>query len=704
MSAYVQIGCVIYFLLTKHTISWSLLGIYGFFENAVFVLAQMEFSSPTIHQFKQCSVAMVVTVSACCQLNEKGRRISFKWPTLNSPLLYNNLCLYPHSAVTMYVHSVSTASIPVSSLKSGALYFNETNPVAADSSVYARLLQGCIHQKALQQGRLVHGLIITTGFDVDIALGSRLINMYLKCGSLEDARKVFDKMSERDVVAWTTIITGYVHNGPPTQALQLFLEMQEAGVIPNHFTYSTIVSALSSLEHAKWVHGKVIKSGYMSNVFIGSALVDLYAKYNAIECAHKVFDKMSERDLVLWNTVINGYACLGHCEMALKLFCSMKDEGTDPDHFTFSILLRLCATLSVLEHGKQFHVHAIKSGHEFDAFVASALVDMYGKCGSMSDARKVFDEAPQRDTVSWNSIIAGCVQHGCSTEAIQFFERMQREGVKPSSVTFLCVLSACNYLGLVDEGYRYFNSMTRDYGIVPEANHYACMVDVLCHAGLLDEAHDFIQKMPLKPNSLVWSSLLGGCRIHGNIKLGEHAAEKILELKPEDASAYVLLSNIYAAGGRWDDVAKMRKLMKERGVVKEPGLSWIEVRNKVHTFSVRDRSHPQTEEIYTKLEELLKQMKDDGYVPDTNFVLHDVEEEQKEKFLHHHSERLAIAFGLISKTPTQPIRIFKNLRICGDCHTAAKFISKIAGRQIVVRDANRFHCFTNGICSCGDYW
>nr|ABK26521.1 unknown [Picea sitchensis] len=367
-------------------------------------------------------------------------------------------------------------------------------------------------------------------------------------------------------------------------------------------------------------------------------------------------------------------------------------------------ILRACASVAALEQGKQVHADIIKIGFELDVSVSNGLVDMYGKCGRIEDAQEVFSKLLEPDVASWNAMISGLAQHGCGKEAVLLFEQMLQTGVKPNQITFVVVLSGCSHAGLVDEGRNYFDSMTRDHGISPKAEHYSCMVDLFGRAGCLDEALNFINQMPVEPNASVWGSLLGACRVHGNIELAERAVEQLIELTPENPGTYVLLSNIYAAAGRWDDAGKVRKMMKDRSVKKEPGCSWIEVQNKVHPFIVGDSSHPQIEEIYETLETLTLQMKAAGYIPNTNFVLHDVEEEQKEWILGHHSEKLAIAFGIISTPPGTTIRVVKNLRVCGDCHTATKFISRIVSREIVLRDTHRFHHFKDGQCSCGDYW
>jgi pentatricopeptide repeat protein len=302
-------------------------------------------------------------------------------------------------------------------------------------------------------------------------------------------------------------------------------------------------------------------------------------------------------------------------------------------------------------------------------------------------------------------MISGYAMHGYANEVFKLFEEMKHSGIRADHITLVGVLSACSRAGLVDEGYEYFNCMSNYYNITPVMEHYSCMVDLLGRAGRLEEALDFINNMPIKPDASVWSCLLGACRIHNNIELGELAAEHVFELDSKNAGNYVLLSNIYAAAGRWDDIERVRKLMKDRGVKKTPGYSWIKVDKQVHAFLVGDRSHPQMQEIYMELERLSSEMKMAGYVANTRFVLNDVKEEEKEQILlNHHSEKLAIAFGLLNTPPGTTIRVVKNLRVCGDCHTATKFISKIVAREIVVRDANRYHHFKDGQCSCCDYW
>eukprot|EP01018_Ginkgo_biloba_P019499 Gb_13599 [translate_table: standard] len=576
-----------------------------------------------------------------------------------------------------------------------------------DQFTFASVLSSCATPEAMEQGKQVHVHTIKTGFEMDVTVGNALVTMYAKSGNLDYALKMFDKMPKRNAVSWNALIAGHGHHGNSEETFNLFGRMQQAGMKPNEFTFAGVLRVCASeaaLEQGKQIHVYVFKTGFESDVFVCSILLDMYAKCMSLEDAQGLFDKMPKHNVVSWTTMVAGYAQHGQVEKSVKLFYQMQSAGMEPNQFTFASVLMACASLATLEGGKQVHACTIKTRFEADVSVGNALVDMYAKCGNIDKSREVFDRMANRDVVSWTAMIAGCAQNGCGKEAIQLFEQLQHEGMKPDPITFVGVISACSHAGLVDEGYRYFKSMSQDYGIVPREEHYNCMVDLLGRAGRLDEAVDFIDEMPFQPGALVWGSLLGACRIHGNMELGKHAASCLLELEPHKSASYVQLSNIYAAAGKWDDKAKIRKMMKDRRVKKETGHSWIEVKNKVHTFSIEDRSHPQTERIYSKLEELTCQMKEAGYVPDTSFVLHYVGQQQKEHSLHHHSEKLAIAFGLINTISGTPLQIIKNLRVCGDCHTAIKFISKIVEREIVVRDTNRFHHFKGGLCSCGDYW
>eukprot|EP01018_Ginkgo_biloba_P004402 Gb_37836 [translate_table: standard] len=520
-------------------------------------------------------------------------------------------------------------------------------------------------------------------------------------GNIEVARLLFDEMPERNVVSWTAMIAGYFDNGRTAEAGLLFEQMTARSVV----SWTAMIAGLAVPEVGKQILAHIIKIGFESDVFVGNVLITMYAQfgsddarkmfgkmqqrdviswnammagyiqYGRVVDAYQMFVEMSERDVVSWTVMIAGYAQNGYVQEALKIFLQMKRAGMKPNRATFASIVSACASLAALEQGKQIHANIIKAEYKSDVFVENALITMYSKCGRVDIAYQVFDKMPERDVVSWSAMIAGYAQHGSAKRALVLFDQMQCTGTKPNHITFVGVLTACSHSCLVDEGWQYYHSMIRDHHIMPRVDHYACIVDLLGRSGLLNEAEDFIKRMPLKPDSVVWKALLGVCRVHANTEVGERVAEQLFKLEPQNPAAYVLLSNIYAAAGRWDDVAKVRLMMKRRGLQKKAGSSWIEVKNK-----------------------------GSWYVPDMNFALHDVEEEEKQHILCHHSEKLAIAFGLISMSIGTPIQIIKNLRVCADCHTATKFISRIVGREIVVRDANCFHHFNDGICSCGDYW
>ncbi|XP_057851785.1 putative pentatricopeptide repeat-containing protein At1g68930 [Cryptomeria japonica] len=583
-----------------------------------------------------------------------------------------------------------------------ALYKNQ-----GEQSVNDTVLQSSSRVNKAIQIKGLHAQFIKIRSKEDIYVNNNFIHMYAKCGCLDDARQVFDKMSERNLVSWNTILAGCVRNGQNEEALDIFSRMHSTGVKPDEFTFGSVLKACSKLEiveRGKGIHAQVVKFGFEFNIFAASALVDMYVKCRSIHDANKLFEELPGRDLVLWTAMISAYAQDGQSIKALKLFCQMQWSGIKPNTFSFTSALVACCSLARLDQGTQFHALVVKYGLQSDTPVGNSLITMYSKCGSIKDAELVFRKLPKRSVISWSAMISGYAYHGRGKEALQLFEHMKKKGMKPNNVTFVGVLSACSHGGLVKEGLAYFDSMSRDYGNSPIAEHYACIVDLLGRAGLLEEAVDFIGRMPFAACDAVWRTLLGASRVHNNMEIGLLAAEHLMVLAPHDASAYVLLSNIYAAAGRWEDVARVRKKMDDMGVEKEAGLSWVEVRGKMHRFVARDRSHPQSEDIYATLQLLTKQIIEAGYKPYTKLVLHDVEDELKEQYLCHHSEKLAIAFGLLSFPLGKPIQIVKNLRVCVDCHTATKFISKIVRREIVMRDASRFHHFKDGICSCGDYW
>ena len=575
-----------------------------------------------------------------------------------------------------------------------------------DAVTYVSLLNDCSSTGALEWLKDVHRHILEGGYESDVRVGSALIHMYAKCGSIEDAAVVFDRMKGRDIITWNVMIGAYAGSGRGVEAYELYLKLKEEGFQPDAVTYVSILNDCSStgaLEWLKDVHRHILEGGYESDVRVGSALIHMYAKCGSIKDAAVVFDRMKGRDLITWNVMIGAYAGIGQGVEAYDLYFNMKEEGFQPSALTYMSLLNDCSSTGALEWVKDVHRHILEEGCESDVRVGSALVHMYAKSGSIEDAQLVFERMEKCDVMTWNIMIGGLGQHGRGQDALKLFRKMKADGLLPDAYSFMALLSACSHAGLVDEGRQIFCAM-KDYGVEPTVVHYSCMVDLLGRAGLMEETKRFISSMPVEADAGTWGALLGACRTYGNVELGELAAKEVLKLEPGGASPYVLLSNIYAAAGLWDQVSFIRYMMQERGIRKEPGVSWIEISNKVHRFVVGDRSHPEAQKIYDVLNNLSKELKAEGYIPDTRLVLRNIDEEQKVHALWAHSEKLAIAYGLMHTPRGMPIRVYKNLRVCSDCHTATGFISKVTGREIVTRDANRFHHFKDGVCSCGDYW
>lgn len=569
------------------------------------------------------------------------------------------------------------------------------------------VLKACARLLDLQLGVKIHTLVVKAGFDCDVFVKTSLVCLYAKCGYLEDAHKVFDDIPDKNVVSWTAIISGYIGVGKFREAIDMFRRLLEMNLAPDSFTIVRVLSActqLGDLNSGEWIHKCIMEMGMVRNVFVGTSLVDMYAKCGNMEKARSVFDGMPEKDIVSWGAMIQGYALNGLPKEAIDLFLQMQRENVKPDCYTVVGVLSACARLGALELGEWVSGLVDRNEFLYNPVLGTALIDLYAKCGSMSRAWEVFKGMKEKDRVVWNAIISGLAMNGYVKISFGLFGQVEKFGIKPDGNTFIGLLCGCTHAGLVDEGRRYFNSMYRFFSLTPSIEHYGCMVDLLGRAGLLDEAHQLIRNMPMEANAIVWGALLGACRIHRDTRLAELVLKQLIELEPWNSGNYVLLSNIYSANLKWDAAAKVRLSMNEKRIQKPPGCSWIEVDGIVHEFLVGDKYHPLSEKIYAKLDELTKKMKVAGYVPTTDFVLFDIEEEEKEHFLGCHSEKLAIAFGLISTPPTVVIRVVKNLRVCGDCHMAIKLISSITSREITVRDNNRFHCFREGSCSCNDYW
>ncbi|KAL2333923.1 hypothetical protein Fmac_015136 [Flemingia macrophylla] len=506
---------------------------------------------------------------------------------------------------------------------------------------------------------------------------------------------------------------------------------------PDNYTFTFLLRTCAQL-HARLtglsVHGAVIKHGFEHDphvqtglvfmyaelgclsscrgVFDGvsepdlvsrTAMLHAYAKCGDVDFARKMFDEMPHRDHVAWNAMIAGYVQCGRSGDALDMFHLMQMEGVKLNEVSMVLVLSACAHLGALDHGRWVHAYVERYKVRMTVTLGTALIDMYAKCGNVDRAMEFFWGMKERNVYTWSCAIGGLAMNGLGEESVNLFYAMKQEEVEPNGVTFISVLKGCSVVGLVEEGQKHFDSMRSVYGIEPKPDHYGLMVDMYGRAGRLEEALDFINSMPMKPHVGAWSALLHACRMYKNKELGELALRKIVELEDKNDGAYVLLSNIYADYKNWERVSSLRQTMKAKGVKKLPGCSVIEIGGQVHEFIVGDKSHPRYGEIELKLQEISMCLGQAGYVANTNPVLFDIEEEEKEDTLSTHTEKVAIAFGLISLKGV-PIRVVMNLRICWDCHNVAKMISKIFNREIIVRDRNRFHHFKKGDCSCKDYW
>lgn len=554
--------------------------------------------------------------------------------------------------------------------------------------------------------RQIHANMIVNGTLQDLFVANKLLYTYTHHKALDDAHSLFDEMKMRDPTTWSIMVGGFAKLGDCLSCYATFREFLRSGVTPDNYTLPVVIRTCrdrKDLQMGRVIHDVVFKNGLHLDHYVCASLVDMYAKCVVIEDAQQLFERMLYKDLVTWTVMIGAYADCNANE-SLVLFDRMMEEGVVPDKVAMVSVANSCAKLGVMHRAKFVDEYISRNSFSLDVILGTAMIDMYAKCGSVESAREVFDRMEEKNVLSWSAMVAAYGYHGRGKEAIDLFHMMLSCGILPNRVTFVSLLHACSHAGLIEEGLHFFDVMWEEHAVRPDVKHYTCIVDLLGRAGRLDEALKLIEAMTVEKDDRLWSALLGACRIHGNMELAEKAANSLLEIQPQNHGHYVLLSNIYAKAGKWEKVAKFRDMMTQRKLKKVPGWTWIEVANRTYQFSAGDRSHPQSTEIYEMLISLIKKLEMAGYVPDTGFVLQDVEEEVKKQMLYAHSEKLAIAFGLIAIPEGDPIRISKNLRVCGDCHTFSKMVSAIMRRSIVVRDANRFHHFSEGTCSCRDYW
>ncbi|KAL6960779.1 hypothetical protein U1Q18_038542 [Sarracenia purpurea var. burkii] len=582
------------------------------------------------------------------------------------------------------------------------------NDLRPNEYILATSISACADYGLIIEGRLCHGYSLKSGLVFHQYVKNALTYMYSMCSDVEGALRVLNSIPGSDVFTYNSIIKGLVEQGYFTKALEVLGRLENECLAWDTITYVNVFGLCTGLKDLKLglqVHNRMLKTTNVEfDEFVGSSIIDMYGKCGEISIARNVFDLLQTRNVVSWTSILAAYLQNGCFEEALILFFHMELECVMPNEYTFAVLLNSCAGLTALGHGNSVHARVEKSGFKHHVIVGNALINMYAKSGNIEAANEVFMGMAYRDYVTWNAMICGYSHHGLGKEALNVFQAMLAAEEPPNYVTFVGVLSACAHLGWVREGFYYLHQLMNQLGIEPGLEHYTCIVGLLCRAGLLEQAENFMKSTRVKWDVVAWRTLLSACHVHRNYRLGERVAEIVMHMDPDDVGTYILLSNLHAKAKRWDRVSRIRKAMRGRIIKKEPGVSWIEIRNSTHVFVSDDNKHPEFSQIYEKVRKLLDEIKPLGYVPNIATVLHDVEEEHMEDCLSYHSEKLAIAYGLI-KTPWEaPIRVIKNLRMCDDCHSAVKLISKVTNRVIIVRDVNRFHCFRDGGCSCGDYW
>lgn len=602
------------------------------------------------------------------------------------------------------------------------------------------LVDSCTSLKELKQ---IHTQLLVNGLLNDPYLSSNFVATVAvrNPNNLDYSNRVLDQCDNPSLFTFNSMIRAYSKSSTPSKSFHFYNRILQSGnnLVPDNYTFNFLVrtcAQLSAFETGPSVHGALVKHGFENDPHVQSGLIFMYAELGCLEQCHRVFrdipepdlvcqtamvsacarcgdvgfarelfDEMPDRDPIAWNAMIAGYAQCGKSRDALTLFHLMQMEGLRVNEVSMVSVLSACSHLGALDQGRWAHAYIERNKLRMTVTLGTALLDMYAKCGNMNKAMEVFWGMKEKNVYTWSSALGGLAMNGLSEKCLELFSLMTKEGVHPNEVTFVSILRGCTVVGLVEEGRRHFDSMRELYGIEPQLEHYGCIVDLYGRAGRLDEALNFINNMPMKPHAGSWGALLHASRMYRNMELGELASRKMVELEDRNHGAYVLLSNIYADSKLYEGVSDVRQNMKAKGVRKLPGCSVIEVHGEVHEFFAGDdKSHPRYNEIEIMLAEISRRLKLSGYVANTNPVLFDIEEEEKEDALFKHSEKFAIAFGLISLKEGVPIRIVKNLRVCWDCHDVTKMISKIFNREIIVRDRNRFHHFQNGECSCKGYW
>ncbi|KAI5056028.1 hypothetical protein GOP47_0029549 [Adiantum capillus-veneris] len=556
--------------------------------------------------------------------------------------------------------------------------------------------------KKLDDIQIVHLDVVEKCLERDLFVASSLIDVYAKNGAVWDAHKVFNTLPGRNIVSWTALIAGYAEHGPGQEAIKCFEEMKSEGVAPNEVTYICVLKGCgtsNSLGDGRNIYAEITMKGLGEETVVGSTVVDMFAKCGSLQDAQKTLNSLKVRDIVSWNALIAGYAEHGPGQEVLTCLEKMQLEKIPLDAVTFVYALKACGNIGAVEQGQELHLEIARKALEGDCHIGSTLVDMYAKFGRTSDAQCIFDKLTLRDAVSWNAIIKGYGMNHAGKKAVEYFEDMQKEGIKPDGVTFTCLLSACSHARLVGKGQEIFELMSTVYGVIPTMDHYNCMIDILSRAGRIYEALRFIDSMPCSPSVDMWTALLSACKVHAETDLGFACFQQLVKADAEWAVPYVLMWNIYVSVGRLEDANKIEELRKKAGAKKKPARALIEVNKKVHEFVV---GRNDSKEVASMLETLQSRMESRGCVPNLELVAGLLSDDGKEAALCDHAEKLALAFGLLNTPQGHTLRVTKNMRMCSDCHITSKTISRIEKREIIIREVYQVHRFKDGLCSCED--
>ncbi|CAH8274275.1 unnamed protein product [Arabidopsis lyrata] len=570
-------------------------------------------------------------------------------------------------------------------------------------------LGACSHVYSPNMGKELHCHAVRSRIETgDVMVMTSILDMYSKYGEVSYAERIFKCIIQRNIVAWNVLIGCYARNSRVTDAFLCFQKMSEQnGLQPDVITLINLLPACAILE-GRTIHGYAMRRGFLPHIVLDTALIDMYGEWGQLKSAEVIFDRIAEKNLISWNSIIAAYVQNGKNYSALELFQKLWDSSLLPDSTTIASILPAYAESLSLSEGRQIHAYIVKSRYGSNTIILNSLVHMYAMCGDLEDARKCFNHVLLKDVVSWNSIIMAYAVHGFGRISVCLFSEMIASKVDPNKSTFASLLAACSISGMVDEGWEYFESMKREYGIDPGIEHYGYMLDLIGRTGNFSSAKRFIREMPFLPTARIWGSLLNASRNHNDITVAEFAAEQIFKMEHDNTGCYVLLLNMYAEARRWEDVNRIKLLMESKGISRTSSRSTVEAKSKTHVLTNGDRSHVETNKIYEVLDIVSRMIgeeeEEDSYVHYVSKLRRETLAKSRSNSPRRHSVRLATCFGLISTETGRTVTVRNNTRICRKCHEFLEKASKMTRREIVVGDSKIFHHFSNGRCSCGNYW